>query len=94
MARAEPLGVEVEVVPSPDGLTVPLEAFSTPWTSAPLSLATGHVYFTTGARNDLRPLANLCHERGALLLVDAYQATGIVPTDRRPRGSTSTSRAR
>jgi selenocysteine lyase/cysteine desulfurase len=44
-------------------------------------VATGHVYYTTGARNDLRRLADRCHERGALLLVDAYQATGIVPTD-------------
>jgi len=44
-------------------------------------VAIGHVFFTTGARNDTAALARICHERGALLLVDAYQATGIVPTD-------------
>jgi kynureninase len=69
------------VVPSTDGLTVPLEAFEAAIDDRTALVATGHVYFTTGARTELRPLAELCHERGALLLIDAYQATGIVPTD-------------
>jgi selenocysteine lyase/cysteine desulfurase len=77
----EPLGVELVVVPTPDGLTIPLEAFAEAIDERTALVATGHVYFTTGALNPLRPLADLCHERGALLLVDAYQATGIVPTD-------------
>ena len=80
LARA-PLGVELVVVPSPDGVTVPLEAFSAAVDERTALVATGHVYLTTGARVELRPLADLCHERGALLLIDAYQATGIVPTD-------------
>jgi kynureninase len=77
----EPLGVELVVVPSPDGLTVPIEAFAAALDERTALVATGQVYFTTGARTELRPLADLCHERGALLLVDAYQGTGIVPTD-------------
>ena len=77
----EALGVELVVIGSPDGIGVPLEAFAEAIDERTALVATGHVYFTTGARVDLRPLADLCHERGALLLVDAYQATGIVPTD-------------
>ena len=77
----EPLGVELVIVPSADGLTVPIEAFADAVDERTALVATGQVYFTTGARNELRPLADLCHERGALLLVDAYQGTGIVPTD-------------
>lgn len=80
LARA-PLGVELVVVASPDGMTVPLEAYAAAIDERTALVATSHVYFTTGAAVDLRPLADLCHERGALLLVDAYQATGIVPTD-------------
>jgi len=80
LARA-PLGVELVVVPSPDGLTVPLDAFAEAIDDRTALVATGHVYFTTGAVTALGPLADLCHARGALLLVDAYQATGIVPTD-------------
>jgi selenocysteine lyase/cysteine desulfurase len=77
----EALGVELVVIDSPDGIGVPIEAFAEAIDDRTALVATGHVYFTTGARVDLRPLADLCHERGALLLVDGYQATGIVPTD-------------
>lgn len=77
----EALGVELVVLPSPDGIGVPLEAFREAIDERTALVATGHVYFTTGARVELGPLADLCHERGALLLIDAYQATGIVPTD-------------
>ena len=80
LARA-PLGIELVVVPSADGLTVPLDAFAEAIDERTALVATGHVYFTTGALTELRPLADLCHQRGALLLVDAYQATGIIPTD-------------
>jgi len=80
LARA-PLGVELVVIPSPDGLTVPLDAFAAAIDERTALVATGHVFFTTGAVNDLNALAELCHDRGALLLIDAYQATGIVPTD-------------
>lgn len=80
LARA-PLGVELVVVPSPDGLTIPLEAFAAAIDERTALVATGQVLFTTGAVTDTAALAGLCHERGALLLVDAYQATGILPTD-------------
>jgi kynureninase len=79
LARAA-LGVELVVVPSTDGLTVELDAFAEAVDERTALVATGHVYFTTGAVTDTAALARLCHERGALLLVDAYQATGIVPT--------------
>lgn len=80
LARA-PLGVELVVLPSPDGLTVPVATFEAAIDERTALVATGHVYFTTGAVQDLASLASLCHERGALLLVDAYQATGLLPTD-------------
>ncbi|MGH2402533.1 MAG: aminotransferase class V-fold PLP-dependent enzyme [Candidatus Limnocylindria bacterium] len=80
LARA-PLGVELVVVPSEDGLTVSTDALAEAIDERTALLAIGHVFFTTGAANDLGALGRLCHERGALLLVDAYQATGIIPTD-------------
>lgn len=80
LARA-PLGVELIVVPSSDGLTVGLDDLVEAIDDRTALVAIGHVFFSTGAVNDLAALARLCHERGALLLVDAYQATGIIPTD-------------
>jgi selenocysteine lyase/cysteine desulfurase len=76
-----PLGVDVVVLPSPDGLTVPVEAFEAAIDDQTALVATAHVYFTTGAVQDIGALAAIAHERGALLLVDAYQATGLIPTD-------------
>jgi selenocysteine lyase/cysteine desulfurase len=80
LARA-PLGVELVVIPSPDGLTVPLHSFASAIDERTALVATGHVYYTTGAVQDLAGLARICHDRGALLLADAYQATGLIPTD-------------
>lgn len=79
----EPLGVEVVVVPTHDGLTVRMEDIAAAVDERTALLAIGHVFFTSGAVNDLGALARMCRERGALLLVDAYQATGIVATDLR-----------
>ncbi|HEX4226047.1 MAG TPA: aminotransferase class V-fold PLP-dependent enzyme, partial [Pseudonocardiaceae bacterium] len=39
------------------------------------------VSYRTGSRLDLAAIAKLAHERGALLLVDSYQAAGAVPID-------------
>jgi len=85
LARAA-LGVDLVVVASPDGLTVPVGAFAEVVDERTALVATGQVYFTTGALADVRGLSALCHERGALLLLDGYQATGIVPTDVRADG--------
>jgi selenocysteine lyase/cysteine desulfurase len=80
LARA-PLGVEVTVLRSPDGIGVPLEMFADAIDDRTALVATAHVYFTTGAVQDVAGLAALAHARGALLLIDAYQATGLIPTD-------------
>ena len=44
-------------------------------------VVTSHVYFTSGYIQDMKRLAEICHSKGALLLVDAYHGTGHVPTD-------------
>jgi selenocysteine lyase/cysteine desulfurase len=80
LARA-PLGIEVVVLPSPDGLTVPLSTFEPAIDERTLLVATGHVYFTTGAVQDIAGLAAMARARGAFTVIDAYQATGLVPTD-------------
>ena len=74
-------GVEVDFVRSPDHVTLPLELFDRVIDDNTALVATSHVYFTSGALQDIGELARMAHERGALLLVDAYQATGHIPTD-------------
>ncbi|HYO50619.1 MAG TPA: aminotransferase class V-fold PLP-dependent enzyme [Chloroflexia bacterium] len=74
-------GVRAEIVRSPDRVTVPLELFEAAIDEETALVVTSHVYFTSGAIQDIKALARIAHERGALILVDAYQGTGQIPTD-------------
>jgi kynureninase len=74
-------GVETAFARSPDGLTVPLELFEQAIDDRTACVATSHVYFQSGAIQDIAALARLAHARGAHLLVDAYQSAGQLPID-------------
>jgi selenocysteine lyase/cysteine desulfurase len=78
---AKPGEVEVEVLESPDGIAVPPEAFERAVDDRTAIVATSHVCFTSGAVQDVRAIAELAHRRGALLLVDGYQAAGQLPVN-------------
>ncbi len=79
----EKLGVETLVLPSPDGISVPVEAFAEAIDERTALVATSHVYFTTGAIQDVTAIARAAHAQGALCLIDAYQSTGQLPVQAR-----------
>jgi selenocysteine lyase/cysteine desulfurase len=74
-------GIEVAIVESPDGVGVPMEALARAVDERTALVATSHVFFTSGAIQDVRTIADLAHARGALLLVDGYHAAGQLPVD-------------
>jgi kynureninase len=74
-------GARVEFVRSPDRVRVPLELFERAVDARTSAVCTGHVYFTTGWIQDVRALAEICHRKGAALIVDAYQSIGAFPFD-------------
>ena len=74
-------GVELVVVESPDQVTVPVEAIARAVDERTALVATSHVYFTSGAIQDIAAVAAAAHARGALCLIDAYQSVGQVPVD-------------
>jgi selenocysteine lyase/cysteine desulfurase len=74
-------GVEVVVVESPDRISVPVEAIARAIDDRTALVATSHVYFTSGAIQDIKRVANAAHAHGALCLIDAYQSVGQVPVD-------------
>jgi selenocysteine lyase/cysteine desulfurase len=76
-----PHGVEVVVVESPDQVSVPVEAIARAVDERTALVATSHVYFTSGAIQDVAAVAEAAHRRGARCLVDAYQSVGQVPVD-------------
>jgi selenocysteine lyase/cysteine desulfurase len=85
LAKA-PRGVEVVVVESPDKVSVPVEAIARAVDERTALVATSHVYFTSGAIQDIRAVAEAAHAKGALCLIDAYQSVGQVPVDVRAAG--------
>ena len=77
----QPAGVEVVVVESPDGISVPVDSIATAVDEHTALVATSHVFFTTGAIQDIKAVADVAHAKGALCLIDAYQSVGQLPID-------------
>jgi selenocysteine lyase/cysteine desulfurase len=74
-------GVELAVVESPDGISVPVEAIAEAIDDRTALVATSHVYFTSGAIQDIKRIAAAAHAHGALCVIDAYQSVGQIPVD-------------
>jgi selenocysteine lyase/cysteine desulfurase len=79
-------GVRVVHVPAEADGTIPLERFADAIDERTALVATTHVCFRNGGRLDVEGIARLAHERGALVLVDAYQTIGSLPIDVRELG--------
>src|SRR5713101_6332677 len=80
-------GVELVVVQSPDQVSVPVEAIARAVDDRTALVATSHVYFTSGAIQDIKRVADAARRCGALSLIDAYQAVWPLPVDGRVGGS-------
>src|SRR5258708_22454031 len=76
-----PHGVELVVVESPDKISVPVEAIARAVDDRTALVVTSHVYFTSGAIQDIGRVAAAAHAHGALCLIDAYQSVGQIPVD-------------
>lgn len=76
-----PHGVELVIVRSPDGVTVPPDLIARAVDDRTALVATSHVYFTTGAIQHVRAVVEAAHRHGARCYIDAYQSVGQVPLD-------------
>jgi kynureninase len=74
-------GVRLQILRSPDALSVPLGAYREAVDGQTALAVASHVYFTSGVIQDVAALAEIAHQAGAYLLVDAYQSIGQVPID-------------
>ena len=70
----------VHVAPNDDGV-FPLERFEAAIDDDTLLVSITHVSYRTGALTDVEPIVQLAHERGAYVLLDAYQSVGSLPVD-------------
>lgn len=74
-------GARVEHVRSEADSTLLLERFDEAIDDRTALVALTHVCYRNGARTDLEPVIALARERGAYVLVDAYQSAGALPLD-------------
>lgn len=74
-------GVALEMVRSPDRLSVPVDLYARATDERTQLLVASQVYFTTGMIQDIAALARIARERGAYTVIDAYQGIGQLPTD-------------
>lgn len=79
-------GVDLTLLRPADPLTVPLELYAGAVDGRTQLVVASHVYFTSGAIQDIAALAEIAHRHGAYLLVDAYQSVGQLPVDVRAAG--------
>ena len=82
----EARGARVVHVPAADNGLVPLEHWERAIGDDTLLVSLTHVSYRTGALLDVEPVVRLAHERGALVLLDAYQSVGSLPVDVRALG--------
>jgi selenocysteine lyase/cysteine desulfurase len=77
----EERGYTIAHVPQGDAAVVPLEAFDAAIDERTALVAITQVCYRNGACTDVEGVVRLAHERGALVLLDSYQAVGSMPID-------------
>jgi selenocysteine lyase/cysteine desulfurase len=81
----EARGAEVVHVPA-DGSEIPLERFEQAIDEQTAVVSIAAVCYRNGARLPVEEIARIAHDRGALVVLDAYQALGTYPFDVRELG--------
>jgi kynureninase len=75
------LGAKIEIVASPDGITVPLEEILAAIDDTTALVALSHTSFRSSYRVDAKTIVDRAHQVGALVLLDVYQSAGAVELD-------------
>jgi kynureninase len=79
IAWAAKAGAEIVWLRSPDGLTIPLEAYDEAIDDRTAVVMVNRVLYRSSAIVDARAVCAMARERGALSFVDDYHGLGIVP---------------
>ncbi|MGH2540452.1 MAG: aminotransferase class V-fold PLP-dependent enzyme, partial [Actinomycetota bacterium] len=81
LAWASKTGAEIVWLRSPDGLTIPLEAYEEAIDDRTAVVMVNRVLYRSSAIVDAKAVCAIARERGALSFVDDYHGLGIVPLD-------------
>ena len=75
------MGARVVVVPSTDGVSVPLERILEAIDSETSLVALSHTSYRSSYRVDARAIVERAHGKGAHVLLDVYQSAGVLQLD-------------
>ena len=79
--RYRELGADLHLVPSDDGMTIPLERMLAAIDERTAIVPISHGIYVSGALQDVKAICARAHEVGALVMVDVYQTVGVMPID-------------
>ncbi|HLK48321.1 MAG TPA: aminotransferase class V-fold PLP-dependent enzyme [Bryobacteraceae bacterium] len=82
----ERTGARLVTVPSPDGITVPLDKLLAAIDEETQLVSVSHVIFRSAYLQDLAAIARRAHEVGAKIIADIYHSAGTVPLNVRALG--------
>jgi kynureninase len=74
-------GARVVTVPSPDGMTLPVELILDAIDEQTQLVSVSHVAFRSSYLQDLGAITRKAHSVGARIIADLYQSAGTVPVD-------------
>ena len=74
-------GARVEVIPSSDGISVPLDRILEAIDTETCLVALAHTSYCSSYRVDAPAIVRRAHEKGALVLLDVYQSAGVLQLD-------------
>jgi kynureninase len=80
------LNARLVTVPSPDGITIPVESMLKAIDEETALVSVSHVLFRSSFVQDLALLTRRAHEVGARIVADIYQSAGTVPINVRELG--------
>ncbi|MEQ1691986.1 MAG: aminotransferase class V-fold PLP-dependent enzyme [Gemmatimonas sp.] len=80
-ALAPRLGARVTVVPSDDGIGIPLDRLLAAITTQTRLVAISHVLFRSAYVLDVAAVCARAREVGAIVALDAYHSVGVMPVD-------------
>jgi kynureninase len=76
-----PPSIELHMIESDDGISVPIEKIIDAIDERTLLVPISHVLFRSAYILDVRPIIEKAHAVGAIVILDGYHAAGIVPFD-------------
>ena len=78
-AHARDGKLNIEIVKSDDGITVPLERMLAAIDETTLLVPFSHVLFKSAFLQDAKSIIDRAHEVGAMVVLDTYQSAGTIP---------------